>query len=170
MEFYTSEHHWDDYSSTFSNVIEYNLMQTAITLYTHTRAWQAKTILDAGTGTGRSSRMLVNSFMQPGSALYWTDFSQKMIEAAEQSFINSELSGNDKVNLTKLSDAELIEVQKYDPENKTKNVFLVVADNSKLPFADEQFDLFVSGYWVQYSDDPKSQINEAYRVLQKDGI
>ena len=170
MEFYSSEHHWDDYSATFVNIMEYNLMQTATTLYIHTRAWQAKTILDAGTGSGRSSRMFVNAFMQPGAALYWSDISHKMIEASEQAFINSEFSVNDKINFTVLSDSESIEVQKYDQKNLTKSVFLVVADNSKLPFVDESFDLFVSGHWVQYSDDPKSQIKEAYRVLQKGGV
>ena len=169
-EFYMDEKHWDKYTDTFVNVMEFNLLQTATTIYTHTRAWERKKILDAGAGSGRSSRMFINAFMQPGTVLYWSDISQKMVDKFEQGFLSSELNGNEKIKLTVLPESDSIEVEEYDPNNLSKRIFLTIADNSKLPFPDESFDLFVSGHCVQYSDEPKSQLKEAFRVLQKGGV
>ena len=166
-DFYASKKHWNDYTNTFIQVIEYSLMHSSVAIYSHTRAFESKKILDAGWGSGKSSMMMINTFMKPGTVLYCSDISDRMIETFAKSFESSDLSKSDKIKFKVLKESESIDIE--EPEEDTKKVFLTIANNRKLPFSDESFDTYLSNHCLQYVDDPQAHIREAYRVLQKGG-
>ena len=160
---------WKKYTDVFRRYVEYNLLQSSVSVYLQGVTWESKRILDAGWGSGRSSMMLINTFMQPGAVLYCTDFSHGMIEAFENNLKCSEFK-DDKFKYEVVDGVKEINIEENYPENKIKKCYLLVADNGSLPFADESFDTYVSNYCIQYSDNPLLLIKEAYRVLQKGGI
>lgn len=139
-------------------------------LYTQTRCWEANSILDAGAGSGRPSRLFVASYMKPGAHYYNTDFSPKMIELFEAGFKESGICDSDLYKLTRLEDTEMHVVSPFNPEVSTKNIYYGYADNTKLPFPDESFDRYISNSTLNFVDNPQAMVSEAYRVLQNGGM
>ena len=167
--FLNKSSHWDGYRKFYTKLVEYISIQSAVAVFSHSRSWEGKVILDAGAGSGRISRMYINAFMQPGASLYCTDFAPKMVDEFKIGFENSELNNNEKIVFSALEDDSEITVEKYDPEQKLKKVFVKVANGKSLPFSDESFDLMLSNHCLQYCGDARAHIKEAYRVLQKGG-
>lgn len=169
FNFLNTSNHWDGYRKFYTKLVEYISIQSAVAVFSHSRSWEGKWILDAGAGSGRISRMYINAFMQPGAVLYCTDFAPKMVEEFENGFKNSELSNNEKIVFSALSDYETIQTEDFDTEQKCKKVFVAQADGAHLPFPDESFDLMLSNHCLQYCGDARAHIKEAFRVLQDGG-
>ncbi len=73
--------------------------------------------------------------------------------------------------IAKKLDKEIVQLDisaKMLEENGAKNI--VVADFENLPFQDENFDLILSSFALQWSSDIEKVFLEAYKVLKKDGI
>ena len=168
-KFLNKSSHWDGYRKFYTKMVEFISIQSAVAVFSHSRSWEGKRVLDAGAGSGRISRMYFTTFMQFGAVLYCTDFAPKMIEEFQIGFENSELSSSDKVKFGVLDGTKEIDVEDYDPEQKTKRLYLAVADGKSLPFPDGSFDHIISNHWLQYCGDARAHIKEAYRVLQKGG-
>lgn len=145
-------------------------MQSAVALYTHTRSWEGKKILEAGSGSGRPSRMFVNTYMQPGAVYYCSDFSPKFLEFFADGFKNAEFSDSIRIKFKVIDPSDHVDVEDFDSNENSKRVFLTQADSERLPYADESFDRYVSNFSLQYVTHPESQISEAFRVLVKGGI
>lgn len=66
-----------------------------------------------------------------------------------------------------------VDISPYSVTQATKlvpNGVFTVSDVSATPFPDEYFDYATSGETLEHLDDPQKHINEAYRLLKKDGV
>ena len=99
-------------------------------------------VLDAGGGTGLTSFKVAKRLNDKGKVVI-LDFSEKMLEKAEEKANKSNLQG--KV------------------ETKSGDMY-------QIPFADETFDSVLSTYSTCPLDDPIIAVKEMLRVLKKNGI
>ena len=151
-DMYKDKKYWNTYSTTFIKSVEFNLLQSAVALYTHTRSWEGTKILEAGAGSGRPSRMFVNTYMQPGAVYYCSDFSPKFLEFFAEGFKNAEFIDSIRIKFKVIDHSDNVDVEDFDSSENSKRVFLTQADSEKLPFADSTFDRYVSNFSMQYGD------------------
>ena len=139
-------------------------------------------ILEVGCGTGTGSVIVASSFLQrkteksPGSVLICTDFSLEMMTRTKERFDDSDFiygKGNkvsfDETNYTAQSPPPQIDIEEKIKEqgDYSKLVLGYRVSGTELPFKDESFDGYASNLVLMLIENPKKQIQEAFRVLKK---
>lgn len=155
---------WDEFSVFYSEALESSTIQATVVLYSMTRAKAGKRICEVAIGSGHACRSFATNFMQPGAVYYGSDISSGMIECAVTNFNNSDLAECSKIKFTALEQSDSITLEEGD--DLMKKMFVTVANNEKLPYADGVFDTYISNLSLMIVDQHKNQLKEAFRVMQ----
>ena len=134
-------------------------------------------VIEVGCGSGLQSEVLAKAFLKGhGSLLVSCDFSTAMISMMEQRYDQStfqQTEGN-KVVIDRDTDyadpacTQQVQLDQIRAQQAPfdKLVFGCMADNMRLPFANEAFEAYVSNLSLQIVQHRERQISEAYRVLK----
>ena len=61
------EEHWDDFAEAYEKMADLGTVQPAVILYNMTKSAFADRVLEVASGTGRSARTFVASYMKNGA-------------------------------------------------------------------------------------------------------
>ena len=128
-------------------------------------------------GPGLHAETLAKSFLRgEGSTLVSCDFSKGMVEQMKRRFEGSDYGqkcGNKFVMDTETDYANLQSDQRVDLDSIIaqskpfdKLVYGCLADNMKLPFADNSFEAYISNLSLMIVQHRERMISEAFRVLK----
>ncbi|CAI2377076.1 unnamed protein product [Moneuplotes crassus] len=164
---------WNSFSKTYEDSFENITIQSSVILYSLTKAKKFSKICEVGVGCGLASRMFIANIMKKGAFYFCSDFSDEMNRIYYEHFQECDTAFNPKVKLEWIKDSEAINVTKKAEdmgEDIEKKLFLHQANNEKLPYPDESFDLYLSSLSLMLVDNYMNQLKEAYRVLEKGGV
>ncbi|CAI2376276.1 unnamed protein product [Moneuplotes crassus] len=142
-------------------------------LYSITQAKKFSKICEVGAGPGLGARMFIGNIMKKGAYYFCSDLSDEMMKAFYRNFQNCDSALNPRVKLKWIKDFETIDVNQQVGdmgEDIDKKLFLVKANNEKLPYPDGCFDLYISSLSLEHVDNYMNQLNESYRVLETGGV
>ncbi|CAI2375440.1 unnamed protein product [Moneuplotes crassus] len=157
----------------YQDVLEHFAMQSPIILYSLTQAKKFSKICEVGVGPGLAARMFISSIMKKGAFYFCSDLSDEMIKGFYDNFQSCDSALNPRNKLEMIEDFETIDTNKHIKEmgdEIEKKLFLVKANNEKLPYPDECFDLYLSSLSLHLVDNYMNQLEEAYRVLEIGGV
>ena len=134
-------------------------------------------VIEVACGPGLHSETLARSFLKGnGSVLVSCDFSSEMVSTMKQRYSTSDftkIEGNKVVMNTETDYASLEGNEKVDMERiMTENgpfkklVYGCIADNMRLPFADNFFEAYVANLSLMIVQHRELMIAEAFRVLK----
>ncbi|KAL9652301.1 hypothetical protein ABK040_011959 [Willaertia magna] len=138
---------WDGFSKLFQEFHERSTIITAQTMISmlginDTKSTEQRIILDLGCGAGGGS-FLIASQMRENDKLICMDLSSKMLELTKerlQPFINN-----------------------------NRQIEFVEGSAESLPFSENSIDIIFSNYVLHLVSNPNTMIQEAFRVLKKEG-
>lgn len=163
---------WNTFSQKYKDIFENFAIQSSVILYSQTRAKNFNRICEVGVGCGQSARMFITSIMKQNAFYFASDLSDEMNKLFYEAHQESDIAFNPKVKLEWIKDVDSIDVAKQVQdmgEDITRKLFVHQANNEKLPYPDESFDLYLSSLSLMLVDNYKNQIAESYRVLEKGG-
>jgi ubiquinone/menaquinone biosynthesis C-methylase UbiE len=153
--------YWDEFEQLYSDHQEnntfsiYPIMTNLLKVKHLFRSSDDLNILELSVGTGEglyylTNTALLNNVTKKKINIYATDLSPKMLEGA----------------FSKLSKINGIGLSYKDTKTELKeiNVFLSEADNEKLPFEDNYFDIVFSNLSLQLVSHPDTMLKECLRV------
>ena len=161
-------------------------VQSLVTCAAMTKAYNAKTIIEVGCGTGLTSLLLARSFLPSNKGvLVSCDLAPQMIHLLKANFDNqtndfSQIPGNKSLIDTETNYCELNADQtlanKVDLQSIIssqgdfrKLVYGCIANNEILPFGDNLFDSYLANLSLNLVDNRVNMLREAYRVLAPGG-
>jgi ubiquinone/menaquinone biosynthesis C-methylase UbiE len=138
------------------------------------------TILDAGCGPGKGTKLIAALMPNQLSTLYAFDFSKDMVKLCQKEFDNyldfnrnqynyfnvcldDPSDQDEKINITKDTD-------KIRKDRIGKVVKFFNGNIESLKFQDEQFDLYLSNLCLMLCHDYEKALRECYRVLKPGGV
>jgi len=117
--------------------------------------------------------MFISDLMKDDATYFSSDISDEMNRLYVENFEKSNAALNPKIKLEWIKDSsEQIDIEKYIDgmgSDISKKLFCIQADNEKLPYPDNSFDLYLSSLSLMLVNNYKNQISECYRVLQPGG-
>jgi ubiquinone/menaquinone biosynthesis C-methylase UbiE len=158
---------WNNFQKDYTSVMEPNLLSLFILLFNSSRIlapnnnlkYQRLIILEEGCGGGAGLEYIITQLNSRDieADIYGTDISNYMLDHAYD-----RLKNYNSINLEFLDSEKHLKIN-----NNTKiNLFLKEADNEKLPFEDNKFDLIIASLSLHLVSDPDSMIKESKRVLK----
>ena len=134
-------------------------------------------VIEVACGPGLHSETLAKSFLKGNaSVLVSCDFSSEMVSKMKERYSTSDftkIEGNKVVMNTEIDYASLkvnerVDMDKIITENGSfqKLVYGCVADNMRLPFADNIFEAYLSSHSLMIVEHRELMIAEAFRVLK----
>ncbi|KRX10807.1 hypothetical protein PPERSA_00977 [Pseudocohnilembus persalinus] len=161
------EEYWDEFSGDYTNKISGSQVGVYSSMLNMMNIETKKNILETGLGPGYMIPFLIQR-KQQDAHLTLTDLSSQFLAISQKRLevFQSNPFGN-------LYDFEIKKIQPFQGEKKEFkdfNLILEKVNSEKLPYKDNQFDAYISSLCLQLTTNPQNMINEAYRVLQKEGI
>lgn len=168
---------WDKYSFAYFSAMNKNSISLMCNLLSLTRAYKKLTILDAGCGPGLGTKQITLDIPSYNSTVYAFDFSGEMVNLCEKVFSEYEdfnANHHNHYEMCKLNFEDKISIVKDTEEIRKTKIGKVVkffqGNVEKLPFENEQFEVYLSNLCIMLCDDVDKAICEAYRVLKNDGV
>lgn len=160
---------WDQRTNWYMQFETYSFQGT-MTCLAMTNAQACKSVLEVACSSGHHSEIIAKAFLSPGARLVSCDFSHNFVELMKERYQNSEFTkipaNSVHVDMRDfVSDSKLM-ADLPQPKGNERHVYGCMADNMRLPFADESFDCYISNLSLMIVPDHRLQIREAYRVLQ----
>ena len=164
---------WNSFSQKYEDEVEHATIQSSIILYSLTKAKEYSKICEVGVGCGLASRMFISNIMKADSSYFTSDISDEMNRLYYENFEKCDSAFNPKVKLSWIKEkTDYVDTEKLIEEigsEISRKIFVVQADNEKLPYLDSTFDLYLSSLSLMLVNNHKNQLAEAYRVLQPGG-
>ena len=167
------EQTWSGKAKTYSSSLAKHNMPVMAFVSNLSKVPFNKTILEVGCGNGEGTKYL--TLQAPSHCvIYSLDFSEPMLDLANETFKNFTNFNLNKDNsferLTKESIKQKLTVKnEIQKTTSGTHVKFIPGDCENLPFADEQFETYVSCLCLHLTNDYHQALKEAYRVLQKGG-
>ena len=165
--------HWNDYSKNYSSLRAHDNLPIISTLGNLVKIRSSKSIIDVGCGPGYGMKYLTH-ILDHSATIYGVDFSSVMIDICKATFDNYADFTSNKNNTFEIlphttTDKLTVSEVKNDNNVKAVNVKAIEGDCECLPFANEQFDTYISSLCLQITGNRVKAFNEMYRVLKPNG-
>jgi ubiquinone/menaquinone biosynthesis C-methylase UbiE len=156
---------WDSFSDIYTEMAVNGTLQTNISLYNCTRAKEATAICEVGVGPGIGPLVFATTMMKKGAVYYNSDISEGMIRNFQKVFEEAGMTANPSIKFRVLEKGSNVDkIENFD--EKTKQIFVTVADNEELPYPDESFDCYLAHLSLMHVENYDKMLREAFRVTK----
>ena len=163
--------HWNEYSKNYSSVRAHDNLPIISTLGNLVKIRNSKSIIDVGCGPGYGMKYITH-ILDHNAMIYGVDFSSVMIDICKDTFDKYDDFTSNKNNTFELvpPTTDKLTLGEVKEENvKGVDVKAIEGDCECLPFANEQFDTYISSLCLQITGNRVKAFNEMFRVLKPNG-